>query len=90
MFANSICFSEDLIRKIANKVNNECKKGTIIVTFRKRLNSLNSYWENKRGFRRLISLGIASVFIYRRKNYFCFFVLKLYNKINIIIREQFM
>ena len=77
MFANSICFSEDLIRKIANKVNKECKKGTIIVTFRKRLTSLNAYWENKRGFRRLISLGIASVFIYRRKKLFLFFCFKI-------------
>ena len=52
IFANSTCFSEELIRKIANKANNECKKGTIIVTFSKRLNSLNLDWESKRGFRR--------------------------------------
>jgi len=68
MLANSTCFSEELIKKISNKANNECKKGTIIVTFSKRLNNLNSDWESKRGFRRLMTWGIATVFIHRRKN----------------------
>ena len=68
MLANSTCFSEELIRKIAIKANNECKKGTIIVTFSKRLTNLNSDWESKRGFRRLMTWGIATVYLHRRKN----------------------
>ena len=68
ILANSTCFSKELMFKIANKANNECKKGTIIVTFSKRLNNLNSDWESKRGFRRLMTWGIATVFIHRRKN----------------------
>ena len=66
MFANSTCFSEDLIRKIANKANNECKIGTIIITFTKRLSNLSNEWEFKKGFRRLMTWGIATVFVYRK------------------------
>ena len=45
MFANSTCFSENLMKSIASKANKECKSGTIIITFTKRLTTLNSDWE---------------------------------------------
>ena len=35
IFANSTCFSLDLINNIAKKANKECKTGTIIITFTK-------------------------------------------------------
>ena len=67
MFANSTCFSENLMKSIATKANNECKKGTIIITFTKRLTTLNSDWELRDGFQRLMTWGIATVYIHRRK-----------------------
>ena len=66
ILANSTCFSQELMTKIAIKANNECKKGCIIITFTKRLTALNSEWEFKKGFKRLMTWGIATVFIYRR------------------------
>ena len=67
IFANSTCFSLDMINKIAEKANKECKKGTIIITFTKKLNKLNSNWELRNGFRRLMTWGIATIYIHRRK-----------------------
>ena len=66
ILANSTCFSKELMFKIANKANNECKIGTIIVTFTKRLTALSNEWEFKKGFRRLMTWGIATVFVYRK------------------------
>ena len=67
MFANSTCFSAELIDKIAAKANQECKSGTIIITFTKKLSKLNTDWEIKDGFRRLMTWGIATIYIHRRK-----------------------
>lgn len=67
MFANSTCFSAELMTKIGDKANRECKSGTIIITFTKKLNSLNSDWKIELGFRRLMTWGIATVYVYRRK-----------------------
>ena len=67
IFANSTCFSLDMINKIAEKANKECKSGTIIITFTKKLNKLNSNWELKNGFRRLMTWGIATIYVHRRK-----------------------
>ena len=67
IFANSTCFSTDLMNNIANKANKECKSGTVIVTFTKRLNKLNSEWELTDGFRRLMAWGIATIYIHKRK-----------------------
>ena len=66
ILANSTCFSKELMFKIANKANNECRIGTIIVTFTKRLSALSNEWEFKKGFRRLMTWGIATVFVYRK------------------------
>ena len=67
IFANSTCFSEDLIKNIASKANKECKSGTIIITFTKRLTTLNSDWELRDGFRRIMTWGVATIYIHRRK-----------------------
>ena len=67
MFANSTCFTENLMKSIATKANKECKSGTIIITFTKRLTTLNSDWELRDGFQRLMTWGIATVYIHRRK-----------------------
>ena len=67
MFANSTCFTENLMKSIATKANKECKRGTIIITFTKRLTTLNSDWELRDGFQRLMTWGIATVYIHRRK-----------------------
>ena len=67
IFANSTCFPLDMMANIANKSNKECKSGTIIITFTKRLTTLNLDWELRDGFRRLMTWGIATRYIHRRK-----------------------
>ena len=67
IFANSTCFTETMMKNIANKANKECKTGTIIITFTKRLTSLSIDWELRDGFRRLMTWGIATIYIHRRK-----------------------
>ena len=67
IFANSTCFSENTMSNIAKKANKECKSGTIIITFTKRLNNLNSDWELRDGFRRIMTWGVATIYIHRRK-----------------------
>ena len=67
IFINSPCFSNDLINNIATKANKECKSNTIIITVTKNLNKLNSDWELRDGFRRLMSWGSATIYIYKRK-----------------------
>ena len=67
IFANSTCFSENLMNNIANKANKECKSGTIIITFTKRLKTLNSDWELRDGFQRIMTWGIATIYIHRSK-----------------------
>jgi len=69
IFANSTCFSLEMISNIAEKANKECKKGTIIITFTKKLNKLNSDWEIRDGFRRLMTWGIATIYVHRRKTF---------------------
>ncbi len=66
-FANSTCFTPTMMKNIANKANKECKTGTIIITFTKRLTSLSIDWELRDGFRRLMTWGIATIYIHRRK-----------------------
>ena len=67
IFVNSTCFSESMMNDIASKANRECKKGTIIITLTKKLYKLNSDWELRDGFRRLMTWGIATIYIHRRK-----------------------
>ena len=67
IFANSTCFSINMMNNIANKANKECKPGTIIITFTKRLTNLSADWELRDGFRRLMSWGIGTIYVHRRK-----------------------
>ena len=67
ILANSTCFSPNMMNNIANKANKECKSGTIIITFTKRLTALSVDWELRDGFRRLMTWGIATIYIHRRK-----------------------
>ena len=67
ILANSTCFSPDLMVELGKKANKECPSGTIIITFTKRIPGLTTDWELRDGFRRLMSWGIATVFLHRRK-----------------------
>ena len=67
IFANSTCFTLNMMNNIGNKANKECKPGTIIITFTKRLTNLSADWELRDGFRRLMTWGIATIYIHRRK-----------------------
>ena len=55
MLIASTCFSNEIMDKIGKKANKECQSGTIIISFTKRVGSLNKDWELKDGFRRIMS-----------------------------------
>lgn len=65
VFANSTCFSAELMQSLSKKAE-ELPKGTFFVTFTKRLPNLSENWEVKEGFRRLMSWGIATVYVHRK------------------------
>jgi hypothetical protein len=65
VFANSTCFSAELMQQLTKKAD-ELKPGTVFVTFTKRLPNLPESWEVKDGFRRLMSWGIATVYVHRK------------------------
>jgi hypothetical protein len=65
VFANSTCFSTDLMKKLSKKAD-ELKKGTFFVTFTKKLPELSDNWEVCDGFRRLMSWGIATIYVHRK------------------------
>ena len=67
IFANSTCFTQDLMDKIGIKAKKECQTDTIIITITKKLTNLNEDWEFKDGFKRLMSWGVGSIFIYIKK-----------------------
>ena len=67
IFANSTCFSLGMMQNIGSKANKECKSGTIIITFTKRLINLSTDWELRDGFRRLMTWGIATIYVHRRQ-----------------------
>jgi hypothetical protein len=54
--------------KMLAKKAEEMKKGSFFVTFTKRLPGLSENWEVKDGFRRLMSWGIATIYIHRKIN----------------------
>lgn len=64
---NSTCFTSELMTSLREKVEKECKKGSIVITFSKQLNGLSSEWEIQPGFRRLMTWGIATVYIHKKK-----------------------
>ena len=65
LFANSTCFSPDLMRALSKKAE-ELPVGAIFVTFTKKLPLLPENWEVINGFRRLMSWGIATVYVHRK------------------------
>ena len=68
VLANSTCFSTELMVALSKKCDAECKIGCLVITFTKKLPSLGPHWEVKKAFRRMMSWGIATVFIHRKKD----------------------
>ena len=67
IFCNSTCFSSELLLNIAKKVSKEAPTGCIVITFTKKLPFLDkNEWEIKQGFKRLMSWGLATVFVHRK------------------------
>ena len=67
LFANSTCFSPDLMESLSKKAQ-ELPKGAFFITFTKKLPDLSDDWEVNNGFRRLMSWGIATVYVHRKIN----------------------
>lgn len=65
VFANSTCFTHELMEELAKKAE-ELKPGTFFVTFTKKLPGLSENWELRAGFRRLMSWGIATIYIHKK------------------------
>lgn len=65
VFANSTCFSSELMNKLSKK-SDELRIGTFFVTFTKKLPGLGEKWEVKEGFKRIMSWGIATVYVHRK------------------------
>jgi hypothetical protein len=65
LFANSTCFSTELMQALSEKAQT-LKEGSVFVTFTKRLPNLGENWEIADGFRRLMSWGIATIYIHRK------------------------
>lgn len=68
LFANSTCFSGELMQSLAKKAEEELPVGAVFVTFTKRLPMLPDNWDIHSGFRRLMSWGIATVYIHRKSS----------------------
>jgi hypothetical protein len=66
ILANSTCFSIELMTALAKKADNELKAGTFFITFTKKLPIMSDKWEIRDGFRRLMSWGIATIYIHRK------------------------
>jgi hypothetical protein len=66
LLANSTCFSVELMTALSKKAENELRPGAIFITFTKRLPGLSDKWELRDGFRRLMSWGIATIYIHRK------------------------
>jgi len=65
IFANSTCFSPELMQSLSKKAE-ELPVGAVFITFTKRLPMLPDNWEVNSGFRRLMSWGIATVYVHRK------------------------
>ena len=55
------------MKALSNKAET-LKKGTFFVTFTKKLPDLSENWEIKEGFRRLMSWGIATIYVHHKIN----------------------
>jgi hypothetical protein len=65
ILANSTCFSQELMLALSKKAD-ELRPGTFFVTFTKKLPELSDNWTICDGFRRLMSWGIATVYIHKK------------------------
>jgi hypothetical protein len=52
---------------LSKKADLELPPGAFFITFTKRLPNLSENWELRDGFRRLMSWGIATIYIHRKK-----------------------
>ena len=66
LFANSTCFSTELMIKLSKKAEKELKIGTFFITFTKKLPELSEKWSIQPGFRRVMSWGIATIYIHHK------------------------
>ena len=66
IFTNSTCFTQELLDKIAEKVNKEVKIGCIVVTTSRALKFDKEKWEILKGVKRMMSWGIASIFVHKK------------------------
>lgn len=66
VFANSTCFSHELMEKLSIKAEQELKEGTFFITFTKKLPKLGDNWDIRPGFRRIMSWGIATIYVHRK------------------------
>ena len=70
IFINSTCFSSELLLSISKKLNKEVPNGCIVITFTKKLPFLNKNdWDIKKGFKRLMSWGLATIFVHRKTKF---------------------
>lgn len=68
IFINSTTFSDKLLGDLAQKFNEDCKSGTIVVNTTMELSKLDkNKWEFLPYFRRYMSWGIATINVYKRK-----------------------
>ena len=68
IFINSTTFSDKLLGDLADKFNNECDQGCLVVNTTMELSKLDkNKWEFLPYFRRYMSWGIATVNVYKRK-----------------------
>lgn len=67
ILCNSTCFTTELMYDLSSKFVRECESGCIVITFTRKLPSLPDNWEVKRIFRRIMSWGIATVFLHKKK-----------------------
>jgi hypothetical protein len=67
VFANSTCFTPELMQSLAKKAE-ELKPGAFFVTFTKKLPVISNNWDLRLGFRRLMSWGIATIYIHKKIN----------------------
>jgi len=68
IFINSSTFTDQLLGDLANKLNEDCKSGCVVVNTTMELSKLDkNKWDFLPYFRRYMSWGIATINVYKRK-----------------------
>ena len=68
IFINSSTFTNQLLGDLANKLNEDCKSGCVVVNTTMELSKLDkNKWDFLPYFRRYMSWGIATINVYKRK-----------------------